>query len=118
KLCYRLGLLGVPTRAPTAAAPLLFGMLIDKFGAGVLVSSSALSIAAFIGLCSLPSGRHPIVDRGRRSHHPRRGRDGTYQAGSFVRRPPAQVFLIRCGCPNVCASRAAQLAISLGMIMN
>jgi predicted MFS family arabinose efflux permease len=51
---YRLGLLGVPTRVATAAAPLLFGILIDKFGAGVLVFSSALSIAAFIGLCSLP----------------------------------------------------------------
>ena len=50
---YRLGLLGVPTRVATAAAPLLFGMLIDKFGAGVLVFSSALSIAAFTGLCSL-----------------------------------------------------------------
>jgi len=58
---YRLGLLGVPTRIATAAAPLLFGILIDKFGAGVLVFSSALSIAAFIGLCSLPIGRQ--------SHH-------------------------------------------------
>jgi len=54
---YRLGLLGVPTRVATAAAPLLFGMLIDKFGAGVLVFSSALSIAAFTGLCSLPIER-------------------------------------------------------------
>jgi predicted MFS family arabinose efflux permease len=53
---YRLGLLGVPTRVATAAAPLLFGILIDKFGAGVLVFSSALSLAAFIGLCSLPIG--------------------------------------------------------------
>ena len=50
---YRLGLLGVPTRIATAAAPLLFGILIDKFGAGALVFSSALSIAAFAGLCSL-----------------------------------------------------------------
>jgi predicted MFS family arabinose efflux permease len=54
---YRLGLLGVPTRIATAAAPLLFGMLIDEFGAGVLVFSSALSIAAFAGLCSLPIER-------------------------------------------------------------
>jgi hypothetical protein len=56
---YRLGLLGVPTRIATAAAPLLFGILIDMFGAGVLVFSSALSLAAFIGLCSLPMGRRP-----------------------------------------------------------
>src|SRR5262245_12990928 len=54
---YRLGLLGVPTRIATAAAPLLFGMLIDWFGVGVLVFSSALSIAAFTGLCSLPIER-------------------------------------------------------------
>jgi predicted MFS family arabinose efflux permease len=51
---YRLGLLGVPIRVATAAAPLLFGILTDKFGAGVLVFSSALSIAAFMGLCALP----------------------------------------------------------------
>ena len=50
---YRLGLLGVPTRVATAAAPLLFGLLIDKYGAGALVFSSAVSIAAFAGLCSL-----------------------------------------------------------------
>jgi predicted MFS family arabinose efflux permease len=54
---YRLGLLGVPTRVATAAAPLLFGMLIDEFGAGVLLFSSALSIAAFTGLCALPIKR-------------------------------------------------------------
>jgi predicted MFS family arabinose efflux permease len=56
---YRLGVLGVPTRIATAAAPLLFGILIDKFGAGVLVFSSALSIGAFIGLCLLPIERRP-----------------------------------------------------------
>jgi predicted MFS family arabinose efflux permease len=59
---YRLGVLGVPTRIATAAAPLLFGILIDKFGAGVLVFSSALSIGAFIGLCLLPIERRPIVN--------------------------------------------------------
>jgi predicted MFS family arabinose efflux permease len=50
---YRLGLLGAPTRVATAAAPLLFGMLIDRYGAGVLIFSSALSIAALAALCSL-----------------------------------------------------------------
>jgi hypothetical protein len=29
---YRLGVLGVPTRIAKAAAPLLLGILIDKFG--------------------------------------------------------------------------------------
>ena len=50
---YRLGLLGAPTRVATAAAPLLFGMLIERYGAGALIFSSGLSIAAFAGLCSL-----------------------------------------------------------------
>ena len=50
---YRLGLLGAPSRVAMAAAPLLFGILIDRYGSGVLIFSSALSIAAFAGLCSL-----------------------------------------------------------------
>jgi predicted MFS family arabinose efflux permease len=54
---YRLGVLGAPTRIATAAAPLVFGVLIDSYGAGVLVFSSALSIAAFAGLCSLRIGK-------------------------------------------------------------
>lgn len=51
---YRLGLLGAPSRVAMAAAPLLFGMLIERYGAGVLVFSSGLSIAALIALCTLP----------------------------------------------------------------
>jgi predicted MFS family arabinose efflux permease len=50
---YRLGLLGAPSRVAMAAAPLLFGILIDLYGAGALIFSSALSVAAFAGLCSL-----------------------------------------------------------------
>ena len=50
---YRLGLLGAPSRVAMAAAPLLFGILIERYGAGVLVFSSALSIAALVGLCTL-----------------------------------------------------------------
>jgi predicted MFS family arabinose efflux permease len=50
---YRLGLLGVPSRITMAAAPLLFGILIDFYGAGALVFSSGLSIVALAGLCSL-----------------------------------------------------------------
>jgi predicted MFS family arabinose efflux permease len=56
---YRLGLLGVPSRIMMAAAPLLFGVLIDRYGAGVLFFSSGLSIAAFVGLCTLPAGIAP-----------------------------------------------------------
>ena len=56
---YRLGLLGAPTRVATAAAPLVFGMLIDRYGAGVLVVSSALSVGALLGLCWLRLGKSP-----------------------------------------------------------
>ena len=51
---YRLGLLGAPSRIMMAAAPLLFGILIDVYGAAALMISSGLSIAAFAGLCALP----------------------------------------------------------------
>jgi predicted MFS family arabinose efflux permease len=51
---YRLGILGAPSRIAMAAAPLLFGMLIERYGAGVLVFSSLLSLAALLGLCTLP----------------------------------------------------------------
>lgn len=59
---YRLGLLGAPSRIAMAAAPLLFGMLIERYGTGVLLFSSGLSIAALMGLCALrviktPHGR-------------------------------------------------------------
>jgi hypothetical protein len=47
---YRLGLLGAPSRFAMAAAPWLFGVLIERYGAGVLIFSSALSLAALAGL--------------------------------------------------------------------
>jgi predicted MFS family arabinose efflux permease len=56
---YRLGLLGAPTRIATAAAPLLFGLLIDTYGVGALAISSALSLAALLGLCALPARHAP-----------------------------------------------------------
>jgi predicted MFS family arabinose efflux permease len=56
---YRLGLLGAPTRFMMAAAPVLFGILIDLYGAGALMVSSTLSLAALAGLCSLRLGRAP-----------------------------------------------------------
>lgn len=51
---YRLGVLGAPSRIAMAAAPLLFGVLIELYGAGVLLFSSLLSITALLGLCILP----------------------------------------------------------------
>jgi hypothetical protein len=40
-----------------AAAPLLFGLSIERYGAGVLVFSSALSLGALFGLCTLKAER-------------------------------------------------------------
>jgi predicted MFS family arabinose efflux permease len=56
---YRLGLLGAPSRFMMAAAPVLFGVLIDLYGAGALMVSSALSLAALAGLCSLRMHKVP-----------------------------------------------------------
>ncbi len=47
---YRLGIIGAPARMAQAAAPLLFGLLIDVMGAKALIVSSALSIAALLAL--------------------------------------------------------------------
>ncbi|QCI63989.1 MFS transporter [Phreatobacter stygius] len=48
---YRLGLIGAPARIAQAAAPLLFGLLIERWGSGALVVSSAFGIVALIALC-------------------------------------------------------------------
>ena len=47
---YRLGLLGAPARMAQAPAPLIFGLLIDRMGSGVLIVSSALSLIALAAL--------------------------------------------------------------------
>jgi len=43
---YRLGIIGAPARMAQAAAPLVFGLLIDTMGSRILIVSSALSLAA------------------------------------------------------------------------
>jgi MFS family permease len=53
----RTGLLGAPARAAQALAPLLFGLLLDRMGASVIVVSSALCLAAFAALFSLRASR-------------------------------------------------------------
>jgi predicted MFS family arabinose efflux permease len=50
---YRLGLIGAPARMAQAAAPLVFGLLIDVMGSRVLIVSSALSLSALVALCLL-----------------------------------------------------------------
>jgi len=51
---YRLGLIGAPARMSQAAAPLLFGILIDSIGAWTLCASAALSLGSLIALMLLP----------------------------------------------------------------
>ena len=50
----RQGVLMVPARVAQASAPWLFGILLDRFGAGALWFSSALGVAAFAALLLLP----------------------------------------------------------------
>jgi predicted MFS family arabinose efflux permease len=50
---YRLGLLGAPARIGQAGAPLAFGILLDRYGAGVLYVSSALCLAALLAFMLL-----------------------------------------------------------------
>ena len=47
---YRLGLLGAPARMAQAMAPLLFGLLIDHWGAGALFVSAAMSLLALAAM--------------------------------------------------------------------
>ena len=50
---YRLGLIGAPARMAQAAAPLAFGLLIERMGSRTLIVSSALGLAALAALCVL-----------------------------------------------------------------
>ena len=54
---YRLGLIGAPARMTQAAAPLLFGFLIDAMGSRVLIVSSILSLTAVAALLMLRGER-------------------------------------------------------------
>ena len=56
---YRLGLIGAPARMAQACAPLLFGLLIDMMGRGVLIVYSALSLSALLALCMLRQQPQP-----------------------------------------------------------
>ena len=50
---YRLGLIGAPARILQAAAPIAFGILIDRFGALALVFSSLACLAATLALLAV-----------------------------------------------------------------
>lgn len=54
---YRLGIIGAPARMAQAIAPLIFGLLIDVMGSGILIVSSALSLSALAVLFFIPKDR-------------------------------------------------------------
>jgi hypothetical protein len=56
----RSGVLGAPARAAQAAAPLIFGLLLDRMGLGVLAISSGLSLAAMLALLLLKAHPTPV----------------------------------------------------------
>jgi MFS family permease len=62
---YRLGILGAPARIAQAAAPLLFGVLIDQFGSATLILSSVLSVSGLIALClvTLSNSKAPVTPK-------------------------------------------------------
>jgi MFS family permease len=49
----RTGLLGAPARAAQALAPLVFGLLLDRLGRGVLLVSGGLCLSALVALLFL-----------------------------------------------------------------
>jgi hypothetical protein len=51
----RTGILAVPTRIAESAAPLLFGLLIDRIGTAAIAVSAGLCLAAFASLFALRS---------------------------------------------------------------
>jgi len=53
----RSGVLGAPARAAQAGAPLMFGLLLDRMGLGMLAISAGLSLAAAVALLMLKA--HP-----------------------------------------------------------
>ncbi len=51
----RTGVLSVPARVAQAGAPLLFGLLLDRVGLGMLLVSSGLGLASTVALLALRS---------------------------------------------------------------
>jgi hypothetical protein len=52
----RSGVLATPARAAQAAAPLIFGVLMEHLGVGVLGVSAGISLAALLALMALKAG--------------------------------------------------------------
>jgi predicted MFS family arabinose efflux permease len=56
----RSGVLGAPARAAQAGAPLIFGLLLDRMGLGVLAISAGLSLTALLALLMLKAHPAPV----------------------------------------------------------
>jgi len=56
----RTGVLSVPARVAQAGAPLLFGLLLDRVGLGVLLVSSGLGLASTAALLALQAPRTSV----------------------------------------------------------
>lgn len=56
----RTGVLSVPARVAQAGAPLLFGLLLDWVGLGVLLVSSGLGLASTVALLALQASRTAV----------------------------------------------------------
>ena len=57
----RSGVLAAPARAAQAAAPLIFGILMEHLGVGVLGISAGISLAALLALMTLKAGATTTV---------------------------------------------------------
>ncbi len=55
----RTGFLGAPARVAQALGPVLFGVLLDRMGAGSLAVSAGLCLAAFLALFLLKARAEP-----------------------------------------------------------
>ncbi len=59
---YRLGILGAPARMAQAGAPLLFGLLIDRFGAGAFAFSAGLGLATLAAFYLVKPSLERVAD--------------------------------------------------------
>jgi predicted MFS family arabinose efflux permease len=59
---YRLGVLGAPARMAQAGAPLLFGLLIDRFGAGAFAFSAGLGLATLAAFWLVKPSLEKVTD--------------------------------------------------------
>ena len=67
----RAGVLSVPARMAQAGAPLLFGLLLDRIGLGVLAVSSGLGLASTVALLALRTPCAPMRPTAANTQHHR-----------------------------------------------